>query len=73
MEIDSKMTQMLDLVGKDLKAAIITILSYVQGDLLVMKCYKISAETETAKKKKIPEIKIFQDKFNRTEITVKNH
>lgn len=52
MEIDSKMTQMLDLVGKDLKAAIITILSYVQGDLLVMKCYKISAETETAKKKK---------------------
>lgn len=37
MKIDSKMTQMLDLVGKDLKAAITTILSYVQEDLLVMK------------------------------------
>lgn len=52
---------MLDLVGKDLKAAIITILSYVQEDVLVMKSYvvEISTETEIAKKRKIPEIKIF--------------
>lgn len=33
----------------------------------------MSTEIETAKKEKIPKIKFFQDKFNRTEISVKNY
>lgn len=41
---------MVDLVDKDGEAAIITILSCVQGDSLVMKSYETS--TEIAKKKK---------------------
>lgn len=52
MEIDSTMTHMLDLVGKDLKGAIFTILNYIQEDLLVMKSYKISTEKNCKNKNK---------------------
>lgn len=66
------MTQMLDLMDKDVEAAIITLLSYVQEDSLVMKSYETS--TEPAKKeKKMPEMNILQDKFNWTEITEKRN
>lgn len=62
---------MVDLVDKDGEAAIITILSCVQGDSLVMKSYETSTEIAKKKKKKIPEMNILQDKFNQTEITEK--
>lgn len=42
--IDPKMTHVLDVEDKNIKAPIIALLSYVQGDLLGMKSSEILAQ-----------------------------